>query len=619
MKASVVLRRLQTTRPRGRPASRASALHARRPHLAAGDSAAPHAHQSASPAQRRATARPSSTPPLLTPSPPRHTAAPLPTASVRAPPTRPLLSAYDTVLHGFDRGPRAFFAEPLESWLSILADSVPLTADCLIICPAHMSPTRVSALLARARRHFPLAHIAPLTPLCHTHTMRQDDSLSNATGHAAHTAHASSSSSCSFSSPSSCATSAQTAVKQSPRLTFSSSHSLHDTVAAPTAEYESATAACPVVSSPPLDSSLAQLPAASLDVMVFAGNVFAQEMLFDAPFYLSAAHRALRPHGVLAILGYDARVEVTSPHAAAEDARAFLQSLHEEVDARSRPLHAPSSYFSTSSSSASVVPPLPPPPPAAARAAVNEESSVRRRTCVSASVSPLTRARDMLESMSMGHADVYLPFRGVRRRWYTSSYAMTPAQLSSCYRALPTYSILRRALPMRYDDWRREQQRQTGAAAEVSSSSACNAVDGEVTHIRRRADEYRTREEREGKGEASQDDFVSLQETRDGLNRTARAEEQAAAAAVMGEGEVEEGMAIRRACAVDSLEVLQHCLDVSLMTECGKGGQGAGRSPTTLGADVRHFVLTCSNRSMNVTDTYRGLNYALAPFTSSPR
>lgn len=467
-----------------------------------------------------------------------------------------LLSPYSPVLHGYHRGPQATFAEPVDSWLNLLADTVPFYRDSLIVCPSSLPEERAKSLWSRARSHLPGAHLAMLPPPSSSSFRFRSPSLAAtnapATGPAGATPSVTStegdanhgddgdirsgqlsSSSPSFSLP----------PVASAALTVTSTGS---TVAG--SEYGS-------LSSPllPQSTPLQQVAPGSLDLVVFAANVFGEEMLYDAPWYISLAHRALRPHGVLGVLGHSQRVRVVAPEWAAEDSDDYLRQLLREAREQLRVSEqrvsmeaTPQPNLSTSSSSASLY------------------------------TAALKRAVEVEESEDCGHGDVYFPFSAVRRRWLFSEYRMRPHELVSCYRAMPLYQLLQRGLG--------------GAAAAASSAGVSEA----------------------------ENDFVDLPVS--GLTPSPYSREEDAAISV-----------VRHRNAVDPLAALQQYLEARGAMESGGGDRGRRPSSPlssstltaedadtgTLRVQVAHFVVTCSNRSMNsVSQEYQ---LPSSPSRVSPR
>ncbi|KAH9601486.1 hypothetical protein LSM04_002625 [Trypanosoma melophagium] len=326
-----------------------------------------------------------------------------------------LVSAFGSALHGSHKGPRGFFPEPVDVWLAVLMDAVPLYQKSVVVCPSTMSDDRASSLLVRAKEHLPSVHLAPLRK-------RR----------------------CSDSAVLSCEGGGKTSEVAAKLL-------------------------------PSFISPLETITPQSLDLVVFAANVFGEEMLYDAPWHMSLAHRCLRPHGVVAIIGYDTRIRVVAPETAQRDANDFLEDLKRRA----------SEMVNGSDS--------------------KDDISIA-----------LKRSLDVSSSLSVGHADTYFPFPSTRRRWFVSEYSVSPSELVASYRVLPEYQLL--------------------------------------SNGRRRHNlPFYNGEEREG----------------DAIN-------------------------VRRCLCVDPLEALQVCLKAhdTLL------GRGALAAPS-LRAHVRHFVVTCSARSIN--------------------
>ncbi|KEG11282.1 hypothetical protein DQ04_02781040 [Trypanosoma grayi] len=299
-------------------------------------------------------------------------------------------------------------------------DAVPFYQRCVVVCPSTMSDDRAASLLGRAREHLPSAHLAPLR--------RRSRGVAG----------------------------------------FSASS-------------DKGSGAVQITAStlPPFVSPLESVPPHSLDLVVFAANVFGEEMLHDAPWHMSLAHRCLQPHGVVAIMGYTPRVRVAAPEMEHRDADDFL----EDLGRRARE--------------------------------VSEAADSQQHGAA------LRRAVEISSSLDVGHADTYFPFPSTRRRWFVSEYAATSAQLAASYRALPEYQLL-------------------SAGTRLRNSPFCE----------------------ENIGEAENDD--------DAVNVS------------------------RRRSYVDPLEALQGCLQAREMT------QGSGKFvPAPLRIHVRHFVVTCSARSVN--------------------
>nr|CCC93179.1 conserved hypothetical protein [Trypanosoma congolense IL3000] len=248
---------------------------------------------------------------------------------------------YGSALHGYHRGPKANFPEPIDCWISVLGDSVPFYQKSLVICPSSLGDSCLSSIFARASLHLPSPHIAALRRRF----------------------------GCGCVAPSKGNVSSNTLQPYGTRL-------------------------------PSYISPLEAIAPASLDVVVFAANVFGMEMLRDAPWHLSLAHRCLRPHGVVAIMGFSPTFSVVAPSAAKKDADDFLEYLKRSC--RNAALEgAPHSI----------------------------QEAVRR-------------AEEACDSMEVAHADMYFPFPSVRRRWFYSEYEATSGQVAAGYRSLPQYEIL---------------------------------------------------------------------------------------------------------------------------------------------------------------------------------
>ncbi|KAG8346416.1 hypothetical protein ERJ75_000772800 [Trypanosoma vivax] len=249
------------------------------------------------------------------------------------------IDAYGAALHGYSRGSQAFFPEPLDSWLAVLMDCVPFYQKCMLVCPSSMARGRAALLFRRAQEHLPTVRMCRLRP-------RVYDNQSDYKGACSH----------------------YLQVKGG--------------------------------SLPSLFSPLEEIEPQSLDLVVFAANVFGEEMLHDAPWHLSLAHRSLRSNGVVAIMGYNPSVSVVATEAAKSDTDAFLDHLKQTV-----------------------------------QNALEVAQSDKRRVA-------LTRARDVSNSLEVGHTDMYFPFPAVQRRWFVCEHQATPAQLAAVYRCLPIYQIL---------------------------------------------------------------------------------------------------------------------------------------------------------------------------------
>ncbi|RNF26279.1 uncharacterized protein Tco025E_01402 [Trypanosoma conorhini] len=340
-----------------------------------------------------------------------------------------LVSAFGPALHGYHRGAPAFYPEPVDVWLAALSDAVPFYQRCMVVYPSTMSKERAKSLLGRAREHLPTAHLAPLR-----------------------------------------------------RRVWSGSQPA-ESAASPREKGTTTTAVTSKVL-PALASPLENMPPQSLDLVVFAANVFGEEMLHDAPWHISLAHRCLAPHGVVAVMGYATRVAVVAPEPARRDAEDFMEDL--QRTARE----------------------------AAQQTELQEHGAA------------LERALDTSSSLDVGHADMYFPFRSTKRRWFTSEYAATPAQLAAAYRALPEYQLLSGKTP-RF----RHMPRIGSLPAQLGET-------------------------------VEQEEPVNV---------------------------------LRRHARVEPLEALQWCLQAQVTPPPGKN------APVTppLRVQVRHFIITCSARSVN--------------------
>ncbi|KAG5492642.1 hypothetical protein JKF63_01221 [Porcisia hertigi] len=294
---------------------------------------------------------------------------------------RKLLSPYGHALQGPSHGPQGFFPEPLDAWLAVLADSVPFYKDCLVICRSTVSKVQARDVWDRCRQHIPAAHVGALTPRKYmagkaTDAAATRDFLAlpstNSTGRAGGVSPVT-----------------PPPALQVPRRDGVSNH----LTSASTAQM------------PSLYSPLEDVPPGSLDLVVLPSNVFALEMLFDAPWHLSLAHRALRPHGVIAIFGHAAEAEVAAPEWAATDTNDYIASTH--LDAR------------------------------------DALQLAAREVCTGDEYPHhLRRTVEVHETLRTAHNDVFFPFPSVRRRWFTSEYALWPHQLAAYYRSDPLYQAL---------------------------------------------------------------------------------------------------------------------------------------------------------------------------------
>ncbi|KAG5466259.1 hypothetical protein LSCM4_01404 [Leishmania orientalis] len=428
-------------------------------------------------------------------------------------PTRNLLSPFGHLLQGSSRGPQGLFAEPLEAWLSVLADSVPFYKDCLVICPSTASNVQRQRVRDRCRQHIPSAHIGALTP------RKYDAGVAVAT---------------------------DAAPTVLPLL--SSTSAGHTSTAEPSARLEAGPlvprggggghlSSAATARMPSLHSPLEHVTPGSLDIIVLASNVFAHEMLFDSPWHLSLAHRALRPHGVVAILGHVAEARVAAPEWAAMDATDYIDSTH---------LNARETLQLAASSGSSEL-------------ALDADHGQHLR-----------RAVEVHETLRSGHADVYFPFPSVRRRWFTSEYALHPAQLVAHYRAAPLYQALYGPAGSLW--WNNMRFR---ADALQRQQTAASAVKG-----------------------SEEEFFVDVTEAV--LGGTASAgqgtesplEDLVAAWSPLG---------VRRCRgAEDPLDILQAILDA----RAAEADMCAARPP--LQVQMHHFVVTCCARSMNATPSPEG-------------
>ncbi|GET92739.1 hypothetical protein, conserved [Leishmania tarentolae] len=430
------------------------------------------------------------------------------TGATSASSKRNLLPPFGHVLQGSSRGPQGLFVEPLEAWLSVLADSVPFYKDCLVICPSTASYMQTRCVLKRCRQHIPTAHVGALTP-------RTYKGAHATTSDAARTL---------LSLPSGASAGHTADVEPLMPLPAASlvpgSGSGKSLTGTSTAEI------------PSLYSPLEHVAPGSLDLVVLPSNVFAHEMLFDAPWHLSLAHRALRPHGVIAIIGHVAEAEVAAPEWAVTDARDYVESTH--VDARETLQLASSD---------------------AGREVGTDDDHVRH----------LHHAVEVHETLRTGHADVFFPFPSVRRRWFTSEYTLHPAQLVAHYRATPLYQAL--YAPTGSLWWNKMRFKADALQRKRAAASALGA--------------------------SEENFFVDVTGTSlygaDSLGQTTEShlEELVAAWSPLG---------VRRRRGVnDPLDMLQAILDAHAATV----GSSVATGP--LRVQLRHFVVTCSARSVNAT------------------
>ncbi|KPA86187.1 hypothetical protein ABB37_00432 [Leptomonas pyrrhocoris] len=468
------------------------------------------------------------------------------------PPTQNLLSPFGSVLHGPTRAPQATFAEPLDTWLAVLADTVPFNADCLLVCPSTSTRAQVKHVWDRCRAHMPTAHVGTLHVRNEFHGQCATSSPRKRSGPAEEVLP---------SAPPPHST-AGTPPEVGSSVTSSSlapSSVVHVNASSSALSRRTARHAVPTRPLPALRSPLEGVAPSSLDVVVFASNVFAHEMLLDAPWHLSMAHRALRPHGVVAIVGHVADAEVVAPDWAMASCADCVASVHGEAmqDLELAALEA-------------------------VRAVPSCEAHVHR----------LRRALEIQETLRTAHGDVFFPFPSVKCRWFTSEYAMTPAQVTASYRAAPLYQAL---YGLAGATWRRTAQYA-------------------LHHSRHHRGEGN--DDAHGSNGADDDFFVDLTGT---LTNDVPGG--------MEHGRVESGASLshsslhstedlasswsplgvqRRRGIVDPLDALQAIL------EAHAGGVRADadpRSPLTrrpprsmeppLRVQMRHFVVTCSSRSIN--------------------
>lgn len=423
------------------------------------------------------------------------------------PPTQNLLSPFGAVLHGASRQPRATFAEPLDAWLAVLADSVPFYKDCLLICPSTATPAQVQHAWDRCRVHMPTAHVGKLRP---RNNLRDEGTASAAA----------------------VAAIGSTSTHLPPQLAIGGAASSVPAVAAtagPTCSSTALSPSAPSRSLPPLRSPLEDVPPSSLDLVVLAGNVFAHEMLFDAPWHLSLAHRALRPHGVVAIVGHVADAAVVAPDWAAESCAECLSSLHGEARSDLELLGV---------------------------------DAVRHLPASSAHENRLKHAVEVQETLRTAHSDVFFPFPSVRRRWFTSEYAMHPSQLIASCRAAAVYQAL--------------------------YSPAGSLWRSKAHHV------LQQQQKRGGEGDG--DLFVDV--TQPPAMESMRS--------VVQDGLLDDTWSPagvqRRRGAIDPLDALQAILEAHTLG-LGADSRVRRRLPAEppLRVEMRHFVVTCSTRSMNAT------------------
>ncbi|CAD2216816.1 hypothetical protein, conserved [Angomonas deanei] len=372
-----------------------------------------------------------------------------------------LMSFHGPLLHGFHRGSTATFAEPLDVWLTALGQAVPFYKNVLIVVPSRMQNHQVKRLFQRAKVHFPSAHIAPL------HRISRDESEEHR---------------------------ATDREKDSP-LSLQGGRADGSLTAVPTQEGSRT----PAVHTPrhPPPSALSMFSGGSLDLILFADNVFKEEMYYHAPWYISQAHKALRPHGVLAMVGQRPVVRVAAPQWASQDVADFLD--HVESTAR-------------------------------ADLALLEKMARAGDHTHDDRLKTLRTILETEESASVGHGDIYFPFSAVQRRWFTSEFALSPMQLTEVLRGMPLYQYLQRH----------------------QSLQAHPQTDEDFVDI----------------------PFPSL--GTEGSEDT-----------VVG--------VVRQHSAIDPLEALYQCLETRIRRESNPGST----MDQDLRVQVEHFVVTCSNRSMN--------------------
>lgn len=259
--------------------------------------------------------------------------------------------------------------EPLEAWISIMSDAVPFINNVVVVCPSTMEASAILRLRSRCHRIFPTAQVVPTKIKNHP----------------------------------------------SPAWPIQPNVTSYSTVSSSSLLSEAACA-----------SPLEELPPQSQDIIVFACNVFGREMLWQAPFHITAAHRVLRPHGVLAILGYPLDIHVSAPFFAAEDAKDCLSTMSADLD---KILGSSFSFNDRKMTNG-----------------INNEPNMLSETKDPKGIfehrrqREARRAKHILESLSDGHQDIYLPFPARNKRWFESEYAMAPVKLAACYRSLPGYS-----------------------------------------------------------------------------------------------------------------------------------------------------------------------------------
>lgn len=453
------------------------------------------------------------------------------------PPTQNLLSPFGSVLHGATRGQQASFAEPPDAWLAVLADSVPFYKDCLVICPSTSSRAQVQRVWDRCRAHIPAAHVGTLRPRAgfpHPH------------GRA--------------SLPFNAAEASETAPSPLPLLSTSSDESVSASTSAVSAPHASTSSpssslVVPVTSAPSALARRTSLPALrspledvrphSLDLVVLVNNVFAQEMLFDAPWHLSLAHRALRPHGVVAIIGHVAEAEVVAPAWAAESCMDCLAGLHEE---------------------------------ARHDATLAARDDVRAMPSSTAHVCRLQHALEVQETLRTAHGDVFFPFPGVRRRWFTSEYAMDPAQVAASYRAAPVYQAL---FGPAGSLWRSNAQYTLRQRSRTSDAAAGDGYDSDGSCF----------------VDITASLFNEAGNAKNASNASSRSEERSKSTDSLATSWSPLGVQRRRG-VVDPLDAMQAILEAHV----GRTRTRPTRATEPpLRVQMRHFIVTCSSRSINVT------------------
>lgn len=138
------------------------------------------------------------------------------------------------------------------------------------------------------------------------------------------------------------------------------------------------------------------MPPGSLDMICFAPHVFPM-LLRHHPYYFTACHRALRPHGILAVTGLR-RLRIVAPTWCMEDFNDFMSQC--ESDASS-----------------------------------------------SGGAEPLGA-----QSIEELHADIYFPFPHVKRRMFTTQYHITADELCGYIRGTSEYRASAARKAPRQDD-----------------------------------------------------------------------------------------------------------------------------------------------------------------------